>query len=304
MTFEVYSFRFRFLAREPIAFAPGGAANILRGGFGSALRKIACSPGCPGRERGKINGCELRGSCAYARIFEPAAFGAGPSGLADWPRPFVFRASHLDGLSVAAGEPFWFDVNLFEPREPIVHYFERAFAEMGCQGFGPRRSAAELLDVQPVGCDARVSDGAAISIPLASGVGGAHRLVVEFRTPTELKSVHGLAATPEFGILFARARDRVSALRSLYGSGPLDIDFRGMGERAGAVRMSRCQVQELELTRRSSRNGQIHSLGGFVGVAEYEGEVGEFLPYLQAARWTGVGRQCVWGKGEIHAGVI
>jgi hypothetical protein len=304
VTFEFYSFRFRFLAREPIAFGPGGAANILRGGFGGALRKIACSPDCPGQAGENVSGCELRESCAYARIFEPAAFKAGPSGLADWPRPFVFRAAHLDGSSVAAGEPFWFDVNLFETREPILHYFESAFAELGRQGFGSRRSPAELLSVQPVDCEARPSDGAPISIPLAPGVAGAHRLLVEFRTPTELKSVHGLAATPEFGILFARARDRVSALRSLYGSGPLDIDFRGMGARAEAVRMSRCEVRELELTRRSSRTGQVHSLGGFVGVAEYGGEVGEFLPYLRAARWTGVGRQCVWGKGEIHARFI
>ena len=28
-------------------------------------------------------------------------------------------------------------------------------------------------------------------------------------------------------------------------------------------------------------------------------DVAEFLPYLEIARWTGVGRQTVWGKGEI-----
>ena len=34
-------------------------------------------------------------------------------------------------------------------------------------------------------------------------------------------------------------------------------------------------------------------------VAEYQGDTGEFLPILEAARWTGVGRHCVWGNGEI-----
>jgi hypothetical protein len=24
------------------------------------------------------------------------------------------------------------------------------------------------------------------------------------------------------------------------------------------------------------------------------------MPWLRAARWTGVGRQTVWGKGEFH----
>jgi hypothetical protein len=55
----------------------------------------------------------------------------------------------------------------------------------------------------------------------------------------------------------------------------------------------------VESARRSSRTGQTHSLGGFVGTAEYEGDLAEFLPYLEAGRWVGVGRQAVWGKGEI-----
>jgi hypothetical protein len=35
-------------------------------------------------------------------------------------------------------------------------------------------------------------------------------------------------------------------------------------------------------------------------VVEYAGELGEFLPWLRAARWTGVGRQTVWGKGDLR----
>ncbi len=51
--------------------------------------------------------------------------------------------------------------------------------------------------------------------------------------------------------------------------------------------------------RRSGRTGKTHPIGGFIGSADYEGELAEFLPFLEAARWTGVGRQTVWGKGEI-----
>jgi hypothetical protein len=64
--------------------------------------------------------------------------------------------------------------------------------------------------------------------------------------------------------------------------------------------MTRCELRQVEAARRSSRTGQVHSIGGFVGAAEFEGELGEFIPYLQAACWTGVGRQCSWGKGELR----
>ncbi len=58
-----------------------------------------------------------------------------------------------------------------------------------------------------------------------------------------------------------------------------------------------------DVQRRSSKTGQKHSLGGFTGWVDYEGEYSKFLPWVQAARWTGVGRQTVWGKGSIEAAV-
>jgi hypothetical protein len=114
-----------------------------------------------------------------------------------------------------------------------------------------------------------------------------------------LKHAGEIAPEPEFSILFARIRDRISTLSDLYGQGPLDIDFQEIGERAVAVRMLRCEMQRVEARRHSSRTRQTHGIGGFTGFAEYEGDLSEFLPWLEAARWTGVGRQAVWGKGEI-----
>jgi hypothetical protein len=64
------------------------------------------------------------------------------------------------------------------------------------------------------------------------------------------------------------------------------------------MRMTRCAVHQVDVDRRSSRTGQVHSIGGFVGEAEYEGELDEFLAYLRTAKWTGVGRQTVWGRAK------
>jgi len=125
------------------------------------------------------------------------------------------------------------------------------------------------------------------------------RLRVRFVTPTELKSGREIIGQPEFAVLFARLRDRISTLRALYGAGPLEIDFRAMGEAAARVKMTRCELTRTGTERRSSRTGQRHPLGGFAGEAEYEGDLGEFMSYLRLGKWIGVGRQTVWGKGEI-----
>ena len=285
MTFDFYSFCFLFAALDPILFPPGQPGNILRGAFGNSFRGIVCPPDCPG-----ARDCPKRKSCDYARIFEPAHPGSGPSGLRDQPRPFVFRAAYLDGRTIETGERFWFDVHLFETRNPPLESFAQAFSRMAKNGLGPKHGRADLVSAEQ----------RRVSIDLMPASVETHALHIEFRTPTELKSGDQLAARPEFDVLFARARDRVSTLRAIYGQGPLDIDFQAMGQRSTSVRLTRCELRQVEATRRSSRTGKVHSIGGFVGVAEYEGQLGEFIPYLEAAQWTGVGRQCVWGKGEIH----
>src|SRR5262249_24057018 len=141
---------------------------------------------------------------------------------------------------------------------------------------------------------------APMELNLDAGPEQVDRVRVRFTTPTELKSGQQLTERPEFAVLAARIRDRLSTLRECYGEGPLAIDFRAFGERAARVRMTRCEIGRVEVERRSSRTGQVHPIGGFVGEAEYEGELAEFVPYLKAAKWTGVGRQTVWGKGVVE----
>jgi hypothetical protein len=306
--FEFYRFRFHFRAAGPLYFPPFKSGNIVRGAFGGIFRKLVCVPGCDGAKT-----CDARATCPYARVFEPrAARGEGPSGLADWPRPFVFRAAHLDGRTIRAAEAFHFDVHMFDVRDPALPYFVQVFAQLAREGLGPGRARADLTAVDQLNLDGaaaarpfdsepfRMNDLAApISVDLTGPAVPATRARVRFVTPTELKGGRELVERPEFGVLFSRLRDRIGALRALYGAGPLDLDFRAMGRRAAAVRMTRCELRKTNAERLSSRTGQRHPLGGFVGQAEYEGDLGEFLPYLRLGKWVGVGRQTVWGKGEL-----
>ena len=306
MTFEFYRFRFQFHSAGTLYFPPYKSGNIVRGAFGNIFRKLVCIPNCQ-----DANICDVRATCPYARVFEPrAARGEGPSGLADWPRPFVFRASHLDGRTVRQGEAFYFDVHIFDVRDPALAYFVLAFARLAREGLGPGRGRADMTAVDQLDLSgvtvARVFDGERVCAgelakPIALEMSDVPKRVeqveVRFVTPTELKSGHQVAERPEFAILFGRLRDRLSTLRTLYGDGPLAIDFRAMGERAAAVRIVRCELQQTAVDRLSSRTGQRHFLGGFVGKVEYEGNLGEFVPYLRLGSWVGVGRQTVWGKG-------
>jgi hypothetical protein len=84
----------------------------------------------------------------------------------------------------------------------------------------------------------------------------------------------------------------------------LEIDFRAMADRASGIVTTRSDLRRISASRQSTRTGQRHGLDGFIGETEYSGELGEFIPYLDAAQWTGVGRQTVWGKGELSIQAI
>ena len=286
-TFEFYRFRFHFRALDQVHFPSGKSANVVRGAFGTVLRD-AVPPE------------------VYARLFEPGrTLGAAPSGLADWPRPFVFRVAHLDGLTVPVGDSFYLDAHVFDLHQPALVHFRAALSRLAEKGLGPGRGRAELerteqLDVAGAAQAVWETSAAPIVASLDAEPCPVERVTVRFQTPTELKSAGGLAERPEFPILFGRLRDRISTLRSLYGAGALEIDFKGLGERAARVEMCRSNLAWEKVKRKSGRTGQVHPIGGFTGEAEYAGPLAEFLPWLRAARWVGVGRQTVWGKGDMR----
>lgn len=250
--FRARAHRFRFRAVEALHFPAGKAGNTIRGILGTGLEE---------------------------RVFRPRS-NAGPSGLADPPRPFILRVSHLNGRAIAPDEAFHVEVHTFDPGGSIAGDVARAFAAVS------RFRLEEIIM------------GGDFSVDLASPE-PARSLELRFVTPTELKGA-GAKDPAAFPVLFARIRDRVATLRRLYGAGPLAADFRGLGERAGNIRTVRANLRERRVIRRSSRTGEVHGIGGFEGAAEYAGELAEFVPWLRAACWTGVGRHTVWGNGEIE----
>jgi hypothetical protein len=264
---EFYKLRFCLSARERIAFPAGKAGNVLRGAFGSILRSQS-------------------GECAYAAIFEPRAYGR----FANRPRPFVFRADHLDGQTISTGRAFEFGMNLFDMSPVTLEHIVKAFTAIEREGLGSHRGKVKLLGVETL----------KHSLDLSPGFAEVNRIRVNFRTPTELKDKNDVVERPEFPILFGRTFERLNALKTFYGDGPLEP----MPHSSREVQMTKCSLTHSYVERRSSKTGQRHRVGGFTGWAVYEGNLRECLPYLQAAEFTGVGRHTSWGNGRLETNAI
>ncbi len=293
MTLAVQAFRFHFRALAPVRFAPGQMTNLFRGALGNLLRKQACSPCCPGAAL-----CCSRSTCAYARLFEPHQSN-GPSGFADPPRPFVLRADTLQQRDLRAGSEFTLDLHVFDLSIPALRHFVLALEELAVNGIGPSRGGVQLEQVRCIPSGEVASDSSMFLVPLGAA-GEISSATLSFLTPMELKHDGQLLREPRFDIIFARARDRISTICTLYQGNTPAFDFSGMAQQARRVKLLRAELTGMSWKRTSSRTGLTNELRGFLGKASYEGPLTELIPVIQAAYWTGIGRQTVWGLGAVR----
>jgi len=303
---EVLPVRFFLRACGPIRFPAISPGIVVRGALGDAFRKSVCPQGCL-----RPLECPERDGCPYFRLFRPRAASA-PSGFVYSPCAFVLRTHQLAGRLFERGELFHFDLHLFEKWPQALGRLLAALRRLADEGIGRLRSRFQLEDVCMLDESGAVAGslGAGRSLcvatppgwlrlPLDPGREPASFVAVRFLSPTELKHGGRVVEFHDFKIFLSRILGRLSLLQSRYGRSPLRLDFKAMLERAACVRLCSLAVQPLYGQRHSSRTGQTHPLGGLLGVAEFEGDVTEFVPYLKAACWTGVGRHASWGHGAI-----
>jgi hypothetical protein len=133
---------------------------------------------------------------------------------------------------------------------------------------------------------------------------------IRFLTPTFLRADGQVVRRPEFHHVFKRLRDRINALNTFFGNGPLDVDFRGLGERAEKVQMVRSKIEWVERFRTSSKTHQRHELSGFIGECTYElraneshGSNLELLQWMLAGELVHVGKHTAWGNGCYTIGI-
>ena len=269
---KLLELRFQLKAKAPLHFPAWKAGNFFRGHFGITLKRLCCPASCPGPME-----CTNRQQCAYANLFEPVSKDA-PSGFANPPRPFVFRVEQLNGRHFQPDDVFPVRMHLFG-NVAALPWIEKTLASF-------ERMELMSMEVVPVTI-------ALVGQPC-------RELAIEFLTPVELKSQQQVLRQPDFPALISRIRDRIGALSLFYGEGAPPWDYKQISEKAERVKMVHCDVQTVDVDRQSSRTGQIHGLGGFVGSARYEGILDDLLPLLMAAEWTGVGRHTAWGNGAIR----
>lgn len=331
-------YRMRLVPRAPLVLPLHGRGAILRGAFGITLRGLVCHDmtlecrACPLHAQ-----CPYPDTFEPA----PPEGGNRLSNFSDIPRPFVFDPPTDERVEFRPGETVEFGLTAVGRASRLAPYFVTTFRKLADDGLGPRRARFDLVEVVALGRGGGETVGRdgmevlsrftavgprerarAAEIPIYKNTESlVHiaapalcagdlvrpddacltRMTLRFATPVDLRDCGAPVAIPEFGPIIRRLRDRASSLAAFFGDGPLELDFKGVSALADTVRLVENRTRVVTVNRRSSKTGQRHDVGGFVGEATYDGEaIGRLMPLVRVGEVIHVGKHAAFGNGRME----
>lgn len=289
---------------------PQNPGTCLRGAFGYSFRRIICY-----EPKQDCFICQLKLKCPYTQVFETFVpeWSKRLSKNRESVRPFIIKPPLEEKREYTKEDVFKFRLVLVGKALDYLPYFVVCFKELGFLGLGKNRGTFSRLKIfsldefkgereEIYSSDKNLIKNKFFFLTFpdfekrAKSIKG-DEITLHFLTPVVIKSEGKISRVPEFHQIVKRLRDRVNALSYFHCGEPLEIDFKGFGERAEKIRIKKCNIHWKRARRFSTRRGLPHDLSGFVGRVTYEGEVEEFLPFLFLGEYIHVGKYATFGNG-------
>ncbi len=305
--FKFAPFQFSLRAISDI-YLPAYKGSTLRGGFGHAFKKVVCIS-----KGGVCESCLLKGKCVYSYIFEtpPPCDTSKMRKYPFTPHPFVITPP-LEEKKVYR-EVLCFELILIGKSIDFLPYFIYTFDELGKRGIGKGKGKYNLESVGQnpkrkgqreeilySNKDKVLKNNLNIFKLDDLGPFELKTLTLDlgFITPTRLKFDGRLSPKLEFHVLLRNLLRRISLLCYFHCGYELNLDFKGLIEKAKEVRVQKENLSWFDWERYSSRQDTKMKMGGFIGSITFEGNFNPFLPYLFLGEQIHVGKGTSFGLGK------
>ncbi len=312
-------YRVIFEACEPLDLPPY-LGSTIRGAFGNALRAVAC-PAPRNME------CPAPNECPYHLLFEtsPPPDSDALRTHEEIPRPFVLAFTEDSPEAACAserearrllqpGDELAFELALVGQAQRFWPHLVVALREVNRIGRKRRAVALKRIEALTLFGEASLVYDASENLVRAGAPSvtledcpampaSCQALEIRFLTQTRLKQEGFFARRPDFQLLFRRLLGRLSSLARFHCGAPLELDFRGLIERAGTVQLIEDATRWTSWRRYSSRQDRRMEWGGIVGRAVYRGEFAEFWKYLWFGQFVHVGHGATFGLGRYALGI-
>ena len=277
--------------------------TTLRGGLGRALRWTSCV-----QEQAACSDCLLQCRCAYGYLFETPVPPDSPAmrRYTHAPHPFVLRAPAVHPSCFEQGDTIDLSLLMVGRAADYFPFLLFALMHLGELGLGSDRLTFEIDEVRATADGVLVYEngrrGPVIPAPLTqaeAAVGPAQvmRFRLHYVTPLRLRVRETVLRHPEFSSLVSAALRRLQLLCLLHDAGDFQVDAAALVRLACSVRLVRDRTWWREISRHSTRQDGTMPMGGLMGDAEFEGDLGTFRAILALAGRVHVGKGTAFGHG-------
>lgn len=285
---------------------PHHAGSLVRGILGRALRLTSCTatPACPAT-------CERPETCTYSALFDPPLPSPLPHRLLRGDTQAPPRLLPLlpppGALELAPDATFTLAVRVLGRLEPQhEHHLVSALERIPDLKLGLGRDAGRvsLEAVTFLGPRNRLSSLPSPDSPdpdLAPSP-PPRRATLTFETPVWLEHDKRLVLTPDFRTIFRSIHGRATRVCALYGElAPDHEEHRATLD--ALAREIECHPSLRPIDdwqRHSLERGERHPLKGLLGSVTLAGDLAPFVPILQLAEITHMGKSTSQGLGRLH----
>ena len=127
-----------------------------------------------------------------------------------------------------------------------------------------------------------------------------NHLTIILLTPLRMRFDGHITDKIEFHVLTRNLLRRISSLSYFHCGEKLQVDFKGLIEKASAVKQTKSDTQWFDWKRYSTRQEDWMSLGGVTGTVSYEGDISDFMPLLRLGEYVHVGKGTSFGLGKYE----
>lgn len=298
-------FRFTMEASED-AVLPPYLGSTLRGAMGHALRQMVCL--LPGED---CTRCMHRWQCAFVYIMATSRQETDDQGKTRkqaLPHPYVIEPPEEQTTNYRKGDLLTFHLLLIGNSIALLPLFISAFERVGKNGLGKGRHRYNLQKVEQednkqlrllwAGGNNLIRVPVPVDLKVENRWDDISNVTLQLHTPTRLVHKGRLDDCPDFSILMRAVLRRIDSLGRIHGQGGLGIDFRNLLNKTAQVELSDGKARWYDWERYSSTQASFMKLGGLVGELSFEGELGEFLPFLRITEVLHVGKGSSFGLGR------
>lgn len=123
---------------------------------------------------------------------------------------------------------------------------------------------------------------------------------ISLKTPLRIRFDGQITDKLEFHVLLRNLLRRISSLSYFHCSKRLDVDFKGLIEKAVTVKQAQSDIRWYDWKRYSTRQEEWMSLGGIIGSVLYEGDMSDFMALLRLGEYVHVGKGTSFGLGKYE----